>query len=89
MKHIILMGDSIFDNGPYVEEGESVSETLVDQMTDKARVTLLAVDGHTTRDVGSQLERFPEDATHIFLSCGDNDQNVNHSGPSRDPDPGS
>jgi len=37
------------------------------------KATLLAVDGDVTNDVYAQLENFPEDATHIFISCGGND----------------
>jgi len=73
MKHIILLGDSIFDNGFYVEEGDSVSEILSELIKDQVLVTLVAMDGHTTRDVSSQLTNLPPDATHVFLSYGGND----------------
>ena len=73
MQHIVLVGDSIFDNGPYVETGESVSEILSKMLKESATVTLLAVDGDITTDVPLQLESLPGDVTHAFVSCGGND----------------
>ena len=45
--HIVLLGDSIFDNASYVLEGESVSDLLAKKLPN-AKITLAAVDG----DVG-------------------------------------
>ena len=73
MSHLVLIGDSIFDNGPYVEKGESVSEILLEKLKDKTKITLLAVDGDVTTDVPQQLEPFPKEVTHAFVSCGGND----------------
>jgi hypothetical protein len=73
MQHVVLIGDSIFDNGPYVEKGESVSEVLSVMLKESAKVTLFAVDGDVTTDVPLQLEPFPDDVTHAFVSCGGND----------------
>jgi hypothetical protein len=70
--HIVLVGDSIFDNAAYVEEGAAV-DLLLASKTKGAKVTLLAVDGHVTTDVPAQLSAFPDDATHVFVSCGGND----------------
>jgi len=70
--HIVLIGDSIFDNASYVNDSESV-EDLLQQKIPVAKVSLLAVDGDVTTDVLSQLEKFPNDATHVFVSCGGND----------------
>ena len=44
-KHIALIGDSIFDNGGYVDEGDSVIEQLNLKLVENTRATLLAVDG--------------------------------------------
>ena len=42
--------------------------------------TLLAVDGAIASDVRRQLERLPEDATHLVVSVGGNDARfINHS----------
>ena len=74
MKHIILAGDSVFDNASYVNSGEPDVATQVREIiNDGDKVTLLAVDGHITEDVGNQLQRLPEDATHLFISVGGND----------------
>jgi len=70
--HIVLVGDSIFDNAAYVEEGAAVKLLLASVVKD-VKVTLLAVDGHVTTDVPAQLSAFPDDATHVFVSCGGND----------------
>ncbi len=70
--HIVLVGDSVFDNGPYVNEGEEVSQLLANLLGEHT-VTLLAVDGDMTTDVYKRLEAFPEDASHVFVSCGGND----------------
>ena len=72
-KHLVLVGDSIFDNRAYVEAGQSVSEHLQALMGRAGKVTLLAVDGHVAGDVTGQLLAMPEGATHIALSVGGND----------------
>jgi hypothetical protein len=74
MKHIVLAGDSIFDNRPYVRHDQPA---VIDQLTKKVgvnnRATLLAVDGDVTADVANQLKSLPKDATEIFISVGGND----------------
>jgi len=45
MKHIILLGDSIFDNRSYVNGGKDTIANLREQMPDDWTATLLAVDG--------------------------------------------
>jgi len=71
--HIVLLGDSIFDNAPYVPGKPPVVEQLQSLLPDGWNTTLLAVDGHVTNDVPGQLARFPEDGTHIVISVGGND----------------
>lgn len=71
--HIILLGDSIFDNAGYVDSGESVIEQLKAKTPVDCNATLLAVDGDITSDVYSQLDLMPDDTTHAFLSIGGND----------------
>ena len=73
MAHIILLGDSIFDNGVYVPGGPDVVEQLRRVLPTDWPATLLAVDGAVTRSVPAQLARLPRDATHIVLSVGGND----------------
>ena len=72
-KHIALIGDSIFDNGGYVDGGDSVIEQLSLKLAENTKATLLAVDGDVTDDVYAQLENLPDDTTHAFISCGRND----------------
>lgn len=71
--HLILLGDSIFDNAPYVDAGKSVSEQLGMRLSGGEQVSLLAVDGHLTSNVWQQLEHLPQTATHLALSVGGND----------------
>jgi len=73
MGHIILLGDSIFDNAAYVQGGPDVVRQLQEVIPFSWKASLLAVDGAVTRGVASQLERLPGDATHLVLSVGGND----------------
>ena len=74
MNNIILLGDSIFDNRPYVEPGElDVPNQLRSLVKDDCKVTHLAVDGHVISDISNQLRSLPSDATHLFVSVGGND----------------
>jgi hypothetical protein len=71
--HVVLLGDSIFDNGVYVPGGPSVIENLQGALPPGWRATLLAVDGAVVESVSRQLERLPDDATHLVVSVGGND----------------
>lgn len=71
--HVVLLGDSVFDNGVYVPPGQDVPTHLRALLGDGARVTLLAIDGSTTDTVHGQIPRVPADATHVVLSIGGND----------------
>lgn len=71
--HVVLLGDSIFDNAAYVPGGPSVIEHLRRVLTNGWKATLLAVDGATMSSVERQLQRLPADATHLVLSVGGND----------------
>ena len=73
MNHAVLLGDSIFDNAIYVPGKPPVIEQLRKNLPADWRATLLAVDGNVTADVPHQLERLPDDATHLIVSCGGND----------------
>lgn len=72
MKHIVLFGDSIFDNAPYVRAGHAVIDHL-HTVGNGAQATLLARDGAIVSSVFDQLARCPSDATDLFLSVGGND----------------
>ena len=73
MSHIVLLGDSIFDNASYVPDGPPVIEQLRKKLPSGWQATLLAVDGGVTTDVPAQLARLPADAAHLFVSVGGND----------------
>ena len=75
MKHIVLLGDSIFDNISYVDPGEQDVPKQLRALVrgGDCKVTNLAVDGHVTRHIVTQLNNLPSDATHLFLSVGGND----------------
>ena len=72
-KHIVLAGDSIFDNGSYVPGQPDVAQQLRNQLGEDSNVTLLAIDGDVTKDVHNQLTQLPEDTSHLFISVGGND----------------
>lgn len=73
MNHIVLLGDSIFDNGVYVSGGPSVIDHLRGGLPPGWKGSLLAVDGAVTEDVARQVARLPVDATHLAVSVGGND----------------
>ena len=72
MNHIVLLGDSIFDNATYVKGGPAVIQQLQAKLPDGWNATLCAVDGSMVQDVQGQLSRLPKDATHLVLSAGGN-----------------
>lgn len=79
MKHVVLLGDSIFDNAAYVDGGPAVLDQLRERLPAGWQATLLAVDGSTTSDVAGQLARLPKATSHLVISTGGNDA-LGHSG---------
>jgi hypothetical protein len=73
MPHLVLLGDSIFDNQAYVGRGPDVVTQLAPLLPADWRATLAAVDGAVIADVPRQLARLPVDATHLVVSAGGND----------------
>jgi hypothetical protein len=73
MSHVVLLGDSIFDNASYVGGGPDVVKQLRDRLPSDWRATLRAVDGNVTRDVERQLSQLPRDTSHLVVSVGGND----------------
>lgn len=73
MKHIVLLGDSVFDNAAYVAGGPDVVEQLRKRLPAGWRATLRAVDGSVIRSVERQLDQLPPDASHLVISVGGND----------------
>jgi len=72
-KHIVLLGDSIFDNKAYVGGGPDVIYQVRAELGENASATLLAVDGDCAGDVAAQLKNLPAGATHLVVSVGGND----------------
>ena len=73
MKHVVLLGDSVFDNAAYVRGGADVITHLRRRAPEGWGATLLAVDGSVVEGVHDQLRRVPTDATHLVVSAGGND----------------
>lgn len=73
MVHVVLLGDSIFDNARYVPGRPDVVEQVRRRLSPGGRATLLAVDGDVTLSVPEQLRGLPPDATHLVVSVGGND----------------
>jgi len=73
MPHVVLLGDSIFDNAAYVAGGPDVVTQLSALLPAGWRATLAAVDGAVIADVPRQLARLPADATDLVVSAGGND----------------
>ena len=71
--HIVLLGDSIFDNKVYVGDDPAVIEQLRSHIPTGWHASLLAVDGNVSADIAVQLKRLPADATHLVISVGGND----------------
>ncbi|MBT2549689.1 GDSL-type esterase/lipase family protein [Arthrobacter sp. ISL-65] len=71
--HVVLLGDSIFDNKAYVNDGPDVVEQLRGELPSGWNATLLAVDGDVTAGIRRQLIALPDDATHLVVSAGGND----------------
>ena len=55
MKHVVLLGDSIFDNQAYVNGGPDVITQLNAILPQDWKATLLAIDGNITTDVISAM----------------------------------
>ncbi len=72
-EHIALLGDSIFDNASYTNGLPDVISHLRAILPTEIRATLLAVDGTSTANLGTQLERLPPDVNRVVVSLGGND----------------
>ena len=72
MNHLILAGDSVFDNAAYVD-GPDVRTQVETDMPSDWTVSLLAVDGAYIVDVPGQIGNLPGDVNKIIVSVGGND----------------
>ncbi|MCU0515226.1 MAG: SGNH/GDSL hydrolase family protein [Anaerolineae bacterium] len=72
--YLVLLGDSIFDNGAYVHPGQpDVRAQVQRRLPAGDQAVLLAVDGSTVTTAAAQVPRIPAEATHLVLSVGGND----------------
>src|SRR5437763_233559 len=75
--HIVLLGDSIFDNSPYTAGAPDVVAHLRELLPPGWRATLCAADGSTTADLPYQFAEIPPDGSHLVISIGGNDALLN------------
>lgn len=75
--HIVLLGDSTFDNATYTGGEPDVLQHLRAILPNGWDATLCAVDGSTTADLNDQLGAVPANATHLVVSIGGNDALLN------------
>jgi hypothetical protein len=73
MPHLVLLGDSVFDNASYVAAGRATIHAFEAHAPAGWRVSLLAQDGSTIDEIGRQLMHLPSGTTHLALSAGGND----------------
>jgi hypothetical protein len=73
MNHVVLLGDSIFDNAAYTGGAPDVVRQVRQRLPYGSKATLRAVDGSTIDDVRGQLRLLPTNATHLIVSVGGND----------------
>jgi hypothetical protein len=73
MKHVVLLGDSIFDNAAYVPGEPDVVRQLRARLPEGWQATLRALDGAVIAGVPGQLAGVPRNASHLVVSVGGND----------------
>jgi len=73
MPHLVLLGDSIFDNARYTNGGPDVVSQVRSLLPPGWAASLLAVDGSITVNIPEQVRRLPKGCTHLILSVGGND----------------
>jgi lysophospholipase L1-like esterase len=71
--HIVLLGDSIFDNAAYTKGEPDVVSHLRDLAPEGWEATLCAVDGATVDGLERQLRCLPAGSSHVIVSVGGND----------------
>jgi lysophospholipase L1-like esterase len=71
--HVVLLGDSIFDNGAYTGGEPDVVTHLRKVLPGGWHATLCAVDGATIAELADQLPRIPPNGSHVVVAIGGND----------------
>jgi hypothetical protein len=87
-RSVVLLGDSILDNGAYTGGGPHVAAQVQAALPPGWRCVLAAVDGATTADVPRQMSDVPDAAAALVVSAGGNDL-LMHSGVLDEPAAGS
>lgn len=77
MTHIVLLGDSIFDNKAYVGNAPDVVAHLRQMIPQSWKASLKAVDGSVVENVRGQIQSASEDPTHLIISVGGNNALMN------------
>jgi hypothetical protein len=72
MRHLVLLGDSIFDNAAYTSGGPDEVSQVRKILPTGWTASLLAIDGSRTGDVAEQVDRLPTNATDLVLRVGGN-----------------
>ncbi len=72
-QHLVLAGDSIFDNDGYVVGEAGVIEQLRSTLPASCSASKVAVDGDCIRHVRDQIANLPSNATDLIVSVGGND----------------
>lgn len=72
-EHIVLLGDSIFDNAAYTHGEPSVIDHLRAVLPSGWTATLCAADGAVTASIAAQLRSVPASETRLMVSVGGND----------------
>src|SRR2546428_1182754 len=69
MQHVVLCGDSVFDNHAYVNPGEpDVVKQVRERLPRESTATLLAMDGDVVAGVEAQLMKLPKGATRMPIT---------------------
>ena len=77
--HVVLLGDSVFDNTRYVEKtlhspgGPDVLDHIGSLLPEGWSATSCAYDGGTTHSLAYHLKDIPDGANHLVVSVGGND----------------
>ncbi len=73
MNHVVLGGDSIFDNAAYLQGSPDFITHLDSILLPDWEATLRVVDGSISTGVIGQLHNIPKTTTHLIVSAGGND----------------
>jgi GDSL-like lipase/acylhydrolase family protein len=73
VQHVVLLGDSIFDNAAYVGGGPDVVRQVRELIPGGWQASLAARDGAVIAEIPAQMSKLPADASHLVVSIGGND----------------